>query len=109
LKGATLKLYIVLNAQQIWYALVAKPDDAVPKLNVSWPAPVAGTSKVCPVYGAGTDAPEPHTELLATTRALFVFANPVPDTCTLHGTVIGQLIVPMVSGPWSVKSPISKE
>jgi hypothetical protein len=71
------------------------------------PVPFAGTSKVCPVYGAGTATPEPHTELLAITRKLFSLDNPVPVTCTLHGSVSGQLILLMVKGPFKVKMPLS--
>jgi hypothetical protein len=112
LSGPTLKLYIVSWAQHMWYMLVAKPADAVPKLNVAVVAdavpstPVAETSKVCPVYGEGTDAAVPHTALLACTRALFDAFSPAPVTWTMHGTVIGQLIT-MVSGPLRVKTPIS--
>jgi hypothetical protein len=97
----------------MWYTLVAKPADAVPKLNVAVVAlaevstPVAGTSKVCPVYGEGTDAVVPHTALLACTRALFDAFSPAPVTWTTHGTVIGQLMA-MVSGPLRVKTPTVK-
>jgi hypothetical protein len=109
LNGASLKLYIPLNAQQIWYALVASPKDAVPKSKMSLPDPDAATSKLCPTYGAGTGAPEPQTWSSTTMRAAFVFVRPKPVTWTVQDTVMGQLSLFIVNGPWSRKTPLSKE
>jgi hypothetical protein len=80
----------------------------VPKLNVRKGVVPTVTSKLPPVYVVGTAADVEQVTPLATTFALFVATSPVPVTCTTQDIVIGHSFV-IVSGPFSVKTPISKE
>ena len=61
-----------------------------------------------PPQAVGTAADVEHVSVFATTFAWFVAASPVPVTCTTHDDVIGQSFV-IVSGPFSVNKPTSKE
>jgi hypothetical protein len=88
--------------------VLAGPAVVVPRLYVSNGVAPTATSKLPPVYTAGTVADVEHVTPFAITFARFVEARPVPVTCTTHGDVIGQSFV-MVSGPFSVNTPTSKE
>jgi hypothetical protein len=60
------------------------------------------------VYPTGVDAELLHVSDEGETFTRFVKAKPVPVSCTMHFDVIGQSFV-IVSGPFSVKTPTSKE
>jgi hypothetical protein len=98
----------VVCAQHKCQYWLAGPAVVVPRLNVSNGVSPTETSKLPPVYTFGTAAAVVQGVPLATTFALFVATNPVPVTWTTHGAVIGQSFV-MVSGPFSVNTPTSKE
>jgi hypothetical protein len=77
-------------------------------LNVSNGSDPTDTSKLPLANTVGTVADVEHVTLFATTFARLVAASPVPVTCTTHDAVIGQSLV-IVSGPFSVNTPTSKE